>query len=65
MEAEWEEEASWTTPTSLGEADGKAENIEQRQAGREYLGSSALQPVTQRADGNEHEQTWQGVEPRR
>jgi hypothetical protein len=60
-----EEEAYWTTPTSLQEADDKAENIEQRRVEREYLGSSALQPVTQRTNGSEHEQMWQGVESRR
>jgi hypothetical protein len=58
-------EEDWTTPTSLQKADDKVENIEQRRAERGYLGSSALQPVTQLADGSEYEQMWQGIEPRR
>jgi hypothetical protein len=57
-------EEDWTTPTLLQEADDKVENIEQRRAERGYLGSSALQPVTQRADGSEYEQMRQGIEPR-
>ena len=60
-----EEETCWITPTSLQEADDMAENTRQRRIKREYLGNSALQPVTQRAAGSEHEQAWQGIESRR
>ena len=60
-----EEETCWTTPTLLQEAGDTAENTQQRRIKCEYLGSSALQLVMQRAASNEHEQAGQGIESRR